>query len=218
MRLLADIDAPRLASLAKPFVGYSDITAIHLALNTAGLVTYHGPVMTTLGKASTAIAETSADLVLSAITGSRPSEERIDGRKQIGGCVIGPLIGGNLSLLAACLPAQKTAIPSGCLLLIEEVSEPLYRIDRMITGLKLAGHLDNVAGFALGSFVQCGEGRHGPKDSENVLVDNLSELGVPIASGFPIGHDTTDVTVPLGAAATLDGSEGTLTVRWTEEQ
>lgn len=215
MRLLPAFDAGWAAQRDKPFAGYSDITALHLALNAAGLVTFHTPVVTALGKMSPEDAEMALDDALAWLTGRPGRRRRMSGRHGVGGCCEGPLVGGNLSLLSACLPIRGLRPPPGAVLLIEDVGEPFYRLDRMTMGLKLGGFLDEVAGVALGSFEACGDGaQDAPDRAAEVVADALGDLGVPIVLGLPIGHRWRDRSVPLGGRVRLDGGAASLQVLW----
>lgn len=205
MHLLEEFDAAAAAATGKPFLGFSDNTALHLVLNRAGLVTFHGPVVTAIGGNSLASARSAVD----ALTGGLLSGE-LTGVGSIGPTASGRLFGGNLSLLASCLPIGDCRPPEGALLFIEEVGEPLYRIDRMVTGLRLAGLLDQFVGFALGSFQDCGEDS---ARARAAAVEALLPLDKPIVYGLPVGHSPDDLTLPLGGPVTLD--TGTVQLRWS---
>jgi muramoyltetrapeptide carboxypeptidase len=123
----------------------------------------------------------------------------------------GPLVGGNLSLLAATLGTPWAIRREGCLLFLEEVGEAAYRIDRLLSQLRLAGVFNGVAGIVVGAINEIpDEGEaHVPSLAE-LLHDRLGDLGVPVASGFPFGHVDDNWTLPVGARARLDASAGTL--------
>jgi muramoyltetrapeptide carboxypeptidase len=130
------------------------------------------------------------------------------------GRAAGLTAGGNLSLLAAGLatPDGRQAGPSGggfagCILLLEDVNEERYRLDRMLTQLLRAGALDDVQGIALGTWAGCGA----PDAVRQMMQDRLAGLGVPVAWGLRFGHTAPQPTVPLGVPAELDASRGTLT-------
>ncbi|GIF37944.1 S66 peptidase family protein [Actinoplanes xinjiangensis] len=118
----------------------------------------------------------------------------------------GTLLGGNLTLLAATAGTRHQPDLTGAILLIEEVNEAAYRVDRMIVQLKRSGWFDGLAGVAVGSFTAC-------PDAGRVLAEHLNELGIPVLAGLPIGHGPTRFTVPLGVPAHLDADTGTLTVQ-----
>jgi muramoyltetrapeptide carboxypeptidase len=131
----------------------------------------------------------------------------------IPGRAAGLTAGGNLSLLAAGLgtPDGRQPGPSGrgfagCILLLEDVREEGYRLDRMLTQLLRAGALDGVRGIALGSWTDCGP----PETVRRVMQDRLGGLGVPVAWGLPFGHTAPQPTIPLGVPAELDAGLGAL--------
>ena len=194
----------------RPFAGYSDITAMHLMLNRAGFVTYHSPVLTALTPADGP--EPVRDRLLTVLRGQMPREERVRGLGQAadGATAEGPLVGGNLSLLAACSHIPGCELPKGAIVLIEDVGEWPYRIDRMLTGLLLSGAFDDVAGFAIGNFHNCGDGL----EATNAALQCLAPLGVPVVHALPIGHRSSDLTVPLGAPVQLDSRRGELLLQW----
>ena len=98
---------------------------------------------------------------------------------------------------------------TGAILLLEEVAEPPYKVDRMLTHLRRAGLLAGVAGVALGQFTECSDAW--PVSIVDVLVDRLGDLGIPVLGGLPIGHGVGQLTVPVGVPATIDVAAGTLT-------
>jgi muramoyltetrapeptide carboxypeptidase len=196
-RILPRLDLDALRRDPKPVVGFSDITALLAALNRrVGLVAFHGPVIRTL----------------SGDPDDRRRIERLlfsDAIPEIGGGGIrvlrpgtarGPVAGGNLSVL--CGLAGTPFFPSlrGAILFLEEVGEPLYKIDRMLTQLRLSGALDAVAGLALGRFEDCGP----PGDVDGLVLDRLERRDVPVLAGLPAGHGAANHPFPLGLSATLE--------------
>jgi len=97
----------------------------------------------------------------------------------------------------------------GAILLIEEVDEPPYKVDRMLTQLRRSGALRGIVGVAVGQFTRCSDGW--PTTIADVLLDRLGDLGVPVLGGLPVGHGQDQLSVPLGVPATLDAGAGTLT-------
>jgi muramoyltetrapeptide carboxypeptidase len=126
-----------------------------------------------------------------------------------GGSATGPLIGGNLTVLFACAAAGRLSVPSGAILLIEDIGEAPYRIDRMLSALLSGGALDRVAAVVVGDFVDCVPGRYGVP-AESVLRERLAELRVPVVAGAPIGHGRRNDPVVLGANARVDAGAGTV--------
>jgi muramoyltetrapeptide carboxypeptidase len=207
-RIVDRVDYAAVSADPKLVIGFSDITALHLALwQRTRLVTVHGPVAAQLDKGADSITAQGAKFAIMSgqpvSVKSDPAEPtssvRTSGRAQ------GPLLGGNLSLIAASAGTPDLPDLSGAILLIEDVSEYPYRVDRMLTQLMRANALDGIAGVAVGQFTDCGE-------VSEVIAERLAPLGVPLLGGLPIGHGDQHVAVPLGTQATLDADAGTLVV------
>jgi muramoyltetrapeptide carboxypeptidase len=192
-------DVAALARHPKWVVGFSDITALHVEVGRAGLCSLHARNAAELGRGSEALRrEWSAALEV-------PDQPRTLNGLEVWrkGHARGPLAGGNLTVLFTCAASGRLCLPEGCILFLEDVDEAPYRIDRMLTALWHSGALDRVAGVLLGSFTQCGPGRHGVT-AEEVLRDRTSGLGVPVLAGAPAGHALPNVPLPLGYETTLD--------------
>lgn len=222
--LLDRIDYDLVRRNPKIFIGYSDITAMHLAINRhSRLVTFHGPVVLSRFTDYTqkhfrkALFETQP---IGKVTNPpEPNELRPAHllRTVRPGTASGPLIGGNLSLIAATLGTPYEIETSGRILFIEDVEEQAYSIDRMLTHLRLAGKFDRVAGVIWGECQDCGPRNYQPSTASpftvGEVVDNiLGDLKVPVLSGLTIGHTNDQLTLPLGVAATLDATAGTLEI------
>jgi muramoyltetrapeptide carboxypeptidase len=197
-RLLQYLGPARIGT-PKPLVGFSDITALHLWLQGLGLMSIHGPVLTQLPRLAAA---TSARLF--ALLESPAPAASLDATDTfVPGVAEGPLLGGNLSVVTRMLGTPYLAPLDGAILLLEDVGERPYRLDRMWTHLTLAGVFARVRGIALGEFKHCEE-----KDADYRAADVLRELaaatGLPCAAGFPIGHGEHNDPVPLGARVRLD--------------
>ncbi|MFC9745792.1 S66 peptidase family protein [Streptomyces niveus] len=205
---LLDWDAVR-AAAPKPFVGYSDITALHEAFAVrAGVATLHGPMVAALTFLKDPATQESLRATL-----FEPDTVRTVGqataRALVPGRAHGITLGGCVSLLAADLGTPH-ARPSaaGGLLLIEDIEEEPYRLDRILTQLLRSGWLDGVAGIVLGSWAGCG-----PYETVRaLLLDRLGGLGVPIVEELGFGHGPTNLTVPLGVPAVLEASADTATL------
>ncbi|SFE01447.1 muramoyltetrapeptide carboxypeptidase [Actinacidiphila alni] len=192
----------------KAFIGYSDITALHEAFATRlGLATVHGPMAAT----ATFLKDgpTQDHLRRTLFT---PDETRTvtspTARTLLPGRATGVTLGGCVSLLASDL-GTPYARPSaaGGILVLEDIGEEPYRLDRILTQLLHAGWLDGVAGIVLGSWQDCG-----PYEAVRALmIDRLGGLGVPIVEEFGFGHCDSTLTVPLGVPAVLDADAATLT-------
>lgn len=213
MRILDDIDWDALARRPRPVIGFSDNTALHLAIRRHGIVSFHGPHA---AKEMTAFSE---DGLRRALTSPDPAgilpfpDGGGRGMAITGGVAEGPLVGGNLSLVAATLGTPYAIQSEGALLFLEEVGEHAYRLDRLLSQLRLAGVFASAAGVVIGAFNDCpDEGEEHVPGIEEVLRDRLSELGVPVAFGFPFGHVDDNWTLPVGVRARLDADAGTVEV------
>lgn len=210
MRILDDVDWPALARTPKSLIGYSDNTAVHLAANAVGVAAFHGPHPHT-----EAFPDFARDALVRVLTSTRPAGELPfpeawpAAETLAGGTATGPLVGGNLSLLSSTLGTPYAVQPEGAILFIEEVGEQPYRLDRMLSHLKLAGVLDAVEGIAIGGITKA-PGEDGDRVSREVLYDRLGGLGVPVAIGFPFGHIDDNWTLPVGIRARLDADAGSL--------
>ncbi len=206
-----DIDAIRRAP--KVVAGFSDITGLQLALwRAARLACVHGP-----GAAwnDARTPEASAESLRRALMTTDPVVVARDDTAPTaalsqGGGATGVLLGGNLSLLASAAGTPDFPDLTGAILLLEEVGEAPYRVDRLLTQLRRTGALGGLAGVALGQFTDCVDGW--PRTVEEVIADRLGDLGVPVLGGLPIGHGPGHLSVPLGVPATLDAAGGQLTV------
>ncbi len=205
---LLDWEAMR-AARPKPFVGYSDITALHEQFAVRlGVATLHAPMAATAGFLKNEAAREHLRATL-----FDPESVRVltsaTGRVLVPGRARGVTLGGCVSLLAAELGVAHTR-PSatGGLLLIEDIGEEAYRLDRIFTQLLRARWLDGVRGVALGSWEECGP----YEEVRAVLRDRLGPLGVPVAEEFGFGHGEGALTMPFGLPAELDADAGTLTL------
>lgn len=199
MRLLPQLRFD--AAKAKPLVGFSDLTAFHCPLQAAGVRSLHAAVVTQLGRQTPDAHQRLFELLES----PKPPEPLHAKEMLVPGTVEGPLLGGNLSVLTRLLGTPFMPPLKGAVLLLEDVGERPYRLDRMWTHLKLAGVFNQVAGVALGTFSGCEE-KGADYTSSQVLADLARETGLPCALGFPIGHEDDNQPVPLGARVRLDAS------------
>jgi muramoyltetrapeptide carboxypeptidase len=215
MRLLPRLDSWRAAvgagasrmPFAKPLIGFSDITALHLWFESNGLVSIHGPVLSQLGR----LPAGSAARLYSLLESTSPAEPLVGTDTYVGGAAEGPLLGGNLSVFTRLLGTPFMPPLEGAILMFEDVSEQPYRLDRMWTHLELAGVFRRVKGIALGEFIDC-EPRNGGFTAAEVLRELAAATGLPCAAGFPIGHgDAVNEPVALGVRVRLDADAKRLT-------
>jgi muramoyltetrapeptide carboxypeptidase len=211
-RVVDAVDMAAVQRDPKVVVGFSDITALQLALwRGARLATVHGPGAAWLDERTPAA---SAESLRSALTTAAPVTVKRDQAEETAPVVVpgvarGTLLGGNLSLLGSSVGTADMPDLTGAILLIEEVDEPPYKVDRMLTHLRRAGVLARIAGVAVGQFTNCADRWDVPVAA--VLAERLGDLGVPVLGGLPIGHGVGQVTVPVGVPAVLDADAGTLT-------
>ncbi|MGK7311169.1 MAG: S66 peptidase family protein [Candidatus Longimicrobiales bacterium M2_2A_002] len=215
LRTLEHVDLTPLRERPKPFIGFSDNTAIHLALLREGVVSFHGPHAGSEHFPAATAAAFRTVVMTPEPAGALEVPADVRPASVVGGTAEGPLIGGNLSLLAATCGTRYQPDTRGAILFIEEVAEPPYRVDRMLMQLRLAGLLDDVAAVALGEFGPAGSDAGEPGSgsgtpSAALFRELLGSLGVPVALGLPFGHGRENWTLPLGVPARLDADAGTL--------
>lgn len=219
-RLLPDVDFKLIKKNPKIFIGYSDITALHLAISqNCGLVTFHGPVAASTYSdypkkhVVNVLMNPSAPYKIELSPDNQAKESNLFKTEVITkGKARGKLIGGNLSLLTA-LAGTPFGLQNvkGKILFTEDVGEQPYRVDRMLTQLMQSVDLRSLAGIALGVFEDCN-----PKDPNSqslieVVKDRLGNLGIPIIYGLSFGHIRDQFTLPVGIEAELDTENATMT-------
>jgi muramoyltetrapeptide carboxypeptidase len=202
---LLDWSAMALAG-PKVFMGSSDVTALHEAIGSRlGLVTLFGAMIA--GKLFDDLAQKHLRAMLfepsSGVVLTGPSSAPF-----VPGVAEGVLTGGNLSLIVAGLDGPDARPPSDAIVLLEDVGESPYRLDRLITQLLRADWFTGVSGIALGSWIDCGT----PSEVADVLTDLLGSLGIPTIWELGFGHCPGQLTIPLGVRASLNADEGTLTL------
>lgn len=243
-RIVDKLDYDVIRQNPKVFVGFSDITALHIAINQrTGLVTFHSPnpefglgteknLSPLAGKyfwrallAAAYHDAVSDQLRKGYLIETRP---RDDGKTSdaaifedvpravtlVKGKARGRLIGGNLSVLHALMGTPYEIETDGKILFIEDVGEAPYRVDRMLSTLRLAGKFDKVNGVILGAFTARDDEPDWDADAsiDDVLRDYFADLNVPVLAHFPVGHVPYNATLPVGAIAELDADEQTLQV------
>lgn len=218
-RIVDYLDFAALRRDPKPVVGFSDITALHLALwRGARLASVYGPgAAWSPERTGEQSARSLHDALMSTepvVIKQQPAAQTTPasrlGADGLPGRASGHLLGGNLSLLAASVGTPDFPDLTGAILLIEDVDEPPYRVDRMLTQLRRAGVLAGLAGVAVGQFVRCTD--QWATDVAEVIGDRLGDLGMPVLGGLPIGHGVDQLAVPVGVPATIDVAGATLTV------
>jgi muramoyltetrapeptide carboxypeptidase len=211
VRLLSHLDLSHLRDNAKAFIGFSDNTTLHLTFFNAGVVSFHGPHA---GGDFPPESRAAFERVLFSddVIGNLPLRPTDPAPVTLrGGLARGPLVGGNLSLLAAACGTDACLQARGCIVFMEDVNEPAYRIDRALMQLNASGAFVGVAGFALGRFSEVPVSENDRPVSE-VLLELADRLHVPAVMDFPIGHVEHNWTVPVGVSAELNADAATLTI------
>lgn len=216
-RIVDKLDFALIRSHPKVFVGYSDITVLHIAFNQiCGMATFHGPMgASDLSKEFDAF---SRESLLRAITCPEPvgliqNPAGVAMQTLVPGEASGVIVGGNLSLIAATMGTPYEIDTCGKLLFLEDVGEEPYSVDRMLTQLALAGKFSDAAGIILGDWSDCD-----PKDPEKSLTlmqvfeEIIRPSGKPTLLNLKAGHCAPRITLPFGIPATLDAAKGMLTV------
>jgi muramoyltetrapeptide carboxypeptidase len=218
IRLLDRVDYRAMSRHPKIVVGFSDITALLNAITkVTGVVTFHGPVARA---AMPVFSRRHFELVLAASTVAGrlgrlpvpvgelvPPENRIVTLRA--GLAEGPLLGGNLTLLQCLIGTPYFPDLAGAILFLEDVGEDLYRVDRMLSHLRLVGALQQLSGMIIGRFTDLKRSTDdGALGFDEVLAHYFDPLGIPAAYGFPIGHIDDQWTLPLGVKARLDAGAG----------
>ncbi len=196
-KLLPYMPLASLAKSPKPFVGYSDITFLHQALQSrSGWVTFHGPNLVDMSQRPEAVATLTETL-----QGWNEFEWDIHEDQMLRrGSARGTLRGGNLTCLCHLVGTPFIPDLKGAILFLEDRGEALYRLDRLMLHLKLAGHLETLAGLVLGQFTDCAE----PSRIWEVMLDHTRAAGMPIVCNMPFGHSWPNDILPLGGAFILD--------------
>ncbi len=208
-RFAHEIDWAGFAERPRWIAGFSDVTALHVEAARVGVGSLHSCHATALGRGDAA---TRAAFVRAV---EHPTDERrFEGLEVLRpGAAEGPLFGGNLTLLHACAAAGRLAVPEGAVVLIEDVGERPYRLDRVLTTLIVGGHFARASAFVLGDFDQCDANPDGVTVGD-VARELLGALGVPVVAGAPVGHGARNEPVVLGGRARVEarGVAGSLTI------
>ncbi len=214
-RILPYLDYELIRNNTKPFIGFSDVTALHYAIyKNSGLITFHGPVgVSTFSRFST---KNFNEVLIDPTFELEMKNSQTDNNYNIygittieGGKATGGLVGGNLTIVNSLIGTEYDIDYSDKILFLEEFLEEPYRIDRMLTQLIQAGKFKDIAGIALGVFKMCEPSKTNPSFNNSfslmeVLRDRLGNLGVPVVYGLSFGHVVDKFTLPFGIKAELD--------------
>lgn len=212
LRLIDRLDMDLFRRHPKFLIGFSDVTVLlNGLLHYAGLVSLHGPVATSLARSD----EQTVVSLFSLLTGNFSERIKPRGLEILrgGGTCRGRLIGGNLTSLVHLLGTPWDSNWDDCILLLEDTNEPMYRLDRMLTQLALAGRLERLAGLLLGTFDTGNEDRQASLRLQEAVwarVMELVGLEFPVWAAFPVGHQEKNQTLPIGMEASMESGTGTL--------
>lgn len=213
-RILDRLDYEAIRENPKIFVGFSDITAVHTAIqNRAGLITFHGPMGAIMGGPDfTDYSKKAWVDMLFGVTGAEelfnPVGEELIGFQ--GGVASGRLCGGNLSLIADTMGTPYEIDTKGKILFIEEIEEPPRQIDRMMTELRLAGKLRDAAGIIYGDWCDCVEKEGSETLSLEYVLQDFLPPEMPVLMNLRAGHCEPQMTLPMHCLVEIDGQKGTL--------
>ena len=219
-RMLPLVDYELIRRNPKVLGGFSDLTAlINAVQHRTGLVTFHCPMAASEWNEFSVrhFRGTVMDAEAMLLANPKDREDALASKANRttairGGRARGPLVGGNLAVLSAIAGSPYWPRFDGAILFLEEVNEYIYRVDRMLSTLKLAGALDRLAGVVLGGFTRCepGDGNYGTLTLDEVFDDYFKPLNVPVFSGASFGHIRKKFTLPVGLEVQMDADAGTL--------
>lgn len=219
LRMMPFLDLDTLRGNPKLVIGFSDLTVLLNSLAAhAGIITLHGPVLTSLASSD---AE-SIDSFVSQLTGNPVSDKKIDDLEILrGGTGTGITRGGNLTTIAHLLGTPWEIPCKGTLLFLEDIGEPMYKIDRILTQLYVSGRLDHLSGLILGKFDSNTDkdiNQQLQEDVWNRVLELTNHTDYPMWGNFPVGHLDINHTLPIGAMATMDSTAGVLKMdqHWQE--
>ncbi len=208
-RLLPNLDYDLIRKNPKIIIGFSDLTILLNAIQQqTGLVTFHGPLLSTIIRDG----RPALEACLNTLSSPLNTDIKIAGLEIIrSGQATGPFMGGNLTCLVSMLGTPHAPNYNGAIILLEDINESAYRIDRLLTQLKFSGLLDTVAGIILGDFLD--NDLRPMSDIELIWqrVLDLTNKHIPVWANFPVGHGSRNITLPIGLKALMDSNNSSLT-------
>lgn len=209
VQILPRLDKKAIRKYPKIFVGYSDVSILlNWLVQHCGMVVFHGPMVAM--DLARGLKARSEEHFWATLTGVKRNWDLKLGEVVRGGAARAEMVGGCLSVLVTTLGTPYAIDTAGKILFLEDVGEKPYRIDRMLTHLKMAGKLENLAGMVFGDFTQC-EGE-GPRDVKQIIVEHFSDAPYPVVMGLAAGHGEENLLLPFGVEMALDGNSGTLSL------
>lgn len=203
LRVLGALPWEAWAREPKWIVGFSDVTSLLLEAAARGVASVHGPNVTGLARAGTTLGQNRGAWLAALEHPERPRAWEALGVLAAGRAA-GTVVGGNLTLVASMAMAGRLHLPRGSILALEDVTERPYRIDRMLTALRLGGHLRNVVAVVFGGFEECQAGADGVGVSD-VLADFARSVSMPVLAGAPFGHGAHNEAFIVGRPAEVSG-------------
>ncbi len=208
IQLLDWVDPSLVAAAAKPIIGFSDITALHALWHRAGVPSIHGPMAKHLTECG--IDHPDSVLLHRLLEGERPDIVTDGHRLNRPGQATGILTGGNLALLYALLATPYNLVLPGHILVIEDIAEQVYQVQRMLHALRLSGRLQQLAALVVGQFTNYRDNAQGDAMYQ-MISDMASACDIPVAFGFPVGHVEHNVPLVMGAQVSLTvGTDSTV--------
>jgi muramoyltetrapeptide carboxypeptidase len=192
----------------RPVIGFSDTTALHISLFNAGIVSVHGPGLVTLGADEQSADDFSWEALRSLLCEDRDSPltgQLLSGPAEV---VRGNLIGGNLTVIASLAGTRRAMKADGAIVVLEDVNEPTYKIERCLWQLIESGALAGAAGIGFGELKGCGRNDENPGYLKDAIREMIEPLSIPVLWGLPIGHGRRNVAFRHGVPATLDPAQG----------
>ncbi len=195
-QVISFLDLEKFQKNPKWVVGYSDVTALHVALNNLGVETVHGPMVNNMTHTA------SVESLRKMLFGEPVSYSIATNANCRLGKAEGRLVGGNLSLIYSLGGTLFDLNAKNAILLIEDTGESNYHLDRMLTNLKLSGKLDCIKGLVVGDFIKMTQGSDAPVNE--IILEKVKDLGIPVMYGINVGHDVVNNAMRLGGTVTLD--------------
>jgi muramoyltetrapeptide carboxypeptidase len=209
-RVLPLLDYDIIRKNPKIFVGYSDVTGFLTSFaQKSGLVSFHGPMLSTYGQQTIQYNLDMFHLLLSGQSNIKiKSPPACKARTLKPGIASGPLWGGNLSLVNERLGTADQIDTAGSILLLEDIDEQLYAFERMMLHLKNSGSLDQINGLLIGEMLEMGDSKVPfGKNTDEIVLDVCSDLDIPIISNFPCGHGDYQATLPVSHHVEIHANE-----------
>ncbi|MFN8417321.1 MAG: LD-carboxypeptidase [Cytophagaceae bacterium] len=200
-RIIDSINWKKFKKAPKGIIGFSDITALHIALNNQGYSSLHAPMMMQLDKVGL---QSSVTPLLSLLEGNQVTYTLPTCSENKTGKVHAPIVGGNLTLIASTVGTATQLITKGKILFLEEVGEPAYKVDRMMVQLERAGLLKGIKGLIIGSFTDITHEKEFGMTAIQSVLEKVKGAKYPIVTNFPAGHSEPNLPIVFGRKSTLE--------------